>query len=262
MQLKKGTLFLYLLHYDTPAHFLSWKASESHNKTLFYGKNHLNILFWLYKSKMNKQGEVPFYLRVTYSNQRKNQSTGFNIPPARWDVKKGLMKGLNEQAKQVNTFILQSQSRLMDLFNEMLRERDVNLEILLDRFKDRESKSHTLLELVEHHNNDFKARIGTDYTFSTFEKYDILRRKLAAFILHVYHKKDIRLKGLTPKFMANFDFYLKNNERNQHNTSTKYLKNSKKVLNVGILNGWINEPFECFKVTYMMLNEYTLRNMS
>ena len=78
-----------------------------------------------------------------------------------------MMKDINEEAKQVNTFILQSQSRLIELFNEMIQNRDVNLEILLDRFKDNNSNSHTLMELVNYHNSDFEARIGTDYTFST-----------------------------------------------------------------------------------------------
>jgi hypothetical protein len=44
-------------------------------------------LFWLYKSKRNKQGEAPIYLRVTYNKERKNLSTAYNINPSRWDRK-------------------------------------------------------------------------------------------------------------------------------------------------------------------------------
>ena len=139
----------------------------------------------------------------------------------------------------------------MELFNAMLKERDINLDILIDRFFGKDINNSTLLELVEYHNKDFESRIGTDYAFSTFEKYDILNRKLQVFIPEVYGKKDLRLRDLTPKFMADFDYYLKTHDKNEANTATKYLKNLKKILNVGVENGWLEEnPFRNYKATY------------
>ncbi|MBL7738454.1 MAG: site-specific integrase [Chitinophagaceae bacterium] len=213
--------------------------------------NNLNILFWLYKSKLNKKGEAPLYLRITYQKERKNISTGYNISPEKWDKTKSLMKGIKEEAKQVNAYIFQTKAKLMEVFNDMLKERDINLDILVNRFFGRDTNNMTLLELVRYHNKDFQLRIGIDYTFSTFEKYDILRRKLEAFIPHRYDKKDVRLKDLSHKFMSDFDFYLKDHDKNEHNTSTKYLKNLKKTLNMGVLNGWIDEnPFDNYKAVY------------
>ncbi len=213
--------------------------------------NNLNILFWLYKSKLNKQGEAPIYLRITYNKERKNISTGFNIAPVRWDGDRTTVKGVKDDAIQVNAYISQTKARLMVLFNEMLKERDINLDILIDRFFGRDANNMTLMELVQHHNDDFKARIGTDYAYSTFEKYDILRKKLEAFIPYKYKKRDVRLKDLGHVFMADFDFYLKKHDGNEHNTTTKYLKNLKKILNVGVVNGWIDEnPFEGYRATY------------
>ena len=213
--------------------------------------NNLHILFWLYKSKKNKQNEAPIYLRITYNNERKNISTGYYLHPVRWDDTKAMVKGSKDDAKQINSYISQTKATLMELFNDMLKNRDINLDILVDRLFGRDVNKMTLMELVEHHNTDFYARIGTDYTFSTYEKYDILRRKLEAFIQFKYQKKDIRLKDLGHKFMADFDFYLKNHDKNEHNTATKYLKNLKKILNTGVVNGWVEEnPFENFRSTY------------
>ena len=74
------------------------------------------------------------------------------------------------------------------------------------------------------------------------DKYDIPYRKLKLFVPNKYNKKDIRLKDLNHKFMADFDFYLKNHDKNQHNTALKYLQNLKKIINVGVLEnmkiGW------------------------
>lgn len=213
--------------------------------------NNLSILFWLYKSRKNKSDESPIYLRITFDGNRKNISTGFNISNERWDNKKGLVRGNKTDAIQINAYISQTKTKLMELFNQLLKEGDINLDVLIDRFFGRDINTVTLLELVSFHNKDFEARIGTDYTFSTFEKYDILRRKLEVFIPYQYKKKDVRLKDLGHKFMADFDFYLKNHDKNEHNTTTKYLKNLKKILNVGVVNGWIDKnPFENFVATY------------
>lgn len=213
--------------------------------------NNIKILFWIHKSKLNKKGEAPVYLRLTYNNQRKNLSTGYNVLPERWDGIKSMVKGLKANAVHINSYISQTRARVMELFNEMLKERDIDLDTLMDRFFGRDIDNRSLLELVEHHNADFQSRIGTDYTQSTFEKYDILHRKLIKFIPFRYQKKDIRLRDLSVNFMADFDFYLKNHDSNEHNTATKYLKNLKKILNVGVRSGWIDEnPFEHYKSVY------------
>ena len=51
--------------------------------------------------------------------------------------------------------------------------------------------------------------------------------------------------------MADFDFYLKNHDKNEHNTAVKYLQNLKKIINVGVINQWIKDnPFKQFKTGY------------
>lgn len=74
---------------------------------------------------------------------------------------------------------------------------------------------------------------------------------MVEFIPYKYQKKDLRLRDLTVKFMGDFDFYLKNHDKNEHNTSTKYLKNLKKIINLGVSERWLEEnPFELFKSSY------------
>jgi len=214
-------------------------------------KNNITILAWLYKSRKNKHGQSPLYIRVSYNNQRKNISTGYNIDPLKWDAAKSRVKGKDDEAEAINSYLQQTQSKLVSLYNDMLKEGDINLDKLIDRFFGRDYSPMTLLELVKYHNEDFKKRIGIDYTFSTYEKYDILRKKIEAFIPTKYGKKDIRIKDLTIQFAADFDFYLKDNDKNKHNTVVKYITNLKKILNMAVTNGWIDKsPFIKFKSTF------------
>ena len=90
------------------------------------------------------------------------------------------VKGKDGEAEAINSYLQQTQSKLVSLNNDMMKEGDVNLDKLVDRFFGRGHKPMTLLELVKYHNDVFYKRISIDYTFSTYEKYDILRKKLEA----------------------------------------------------------------------------------
>lgn len=133
----------------------------------------------------------------------------------------------------------------------MLKEGEINLDRLVDKFFGRDLVPMTLLELIQYHNDDFNKRIGIDYTFSTFEKYDILRKKMELFIPHQYGKKDIRLQDINHVFASDFDFYLKDNDKNQHNTVVKYIINLKKIFNLAVKNNWIvKNPLSNFRASY------------
>jgi len=213
--------------------------------------NNIKILFWLFKARLNKRNQAPLCLRITYNNKRKNFSTGFYVEPEKWDNVRYKVKSSQENASSINNYIHQTRARLMALFNEMLIDGDVNIDRLLEQLLGKNSSQRTILEAVNYHNDDFKQRIGIDYTMSTFEKYDILRKKLELFIPHRYNKKDIFLKDLSPSFATDFEFYLKSHDGNKHNTVVKYLTNLKKILNMAVLNGWIDKsPFKNVKAVF------------
>jgi len=214
-------------------------------------KNNITILILIVKNKLNRNGLAPLYIRLSYCQQRKSISTGYNIDPLKWDAAKMRVKGKDGEAEAINSYLQQTQSKLVSLYNDMMKEGDFNLDKLVDRFFGRDHTPMTLLELVNYHNEDFKKRIGIDYTFSTFEKYDILRKKLEAFIPVKYGKQDMRIRDLSFQFAADFDFYLKEHDKNKHNTVVKYITNLKKILNMAVTNGWIDKsPFIRFKSTF------------
>jgi integrase len=213
--------------------------------------NNIKILFWIQPSKTNKKEEAPLYLRLTHQGIRKNMATGFKIHPRLWDSLKGRVKGTNSHANNINAQLQHIRERLMTIFNQLLRDGNANLDKLLDCYRDKDKEVVSLLQLVMLHNKDFQSKIGVVYRYSTYEKYEILLKKLQLFIPYKYGKEDFGLKNLSCQFIEDFDFYLRVHDHNQHNTAIKYLKNLKKIINIGVMKGWVSEsPFINYRAVY------------
>lgn len=65
-------------------------------------ENSIQLFLWLYKSKVNSKGLAPIFLRITIDGGKAEISTGISLPLKQWEAKKGLIRGSNEEAKELN----------------------------------------------------------------------------------------------------------------------------------------------------------------
>lgn len=213
--------------------------------------NNVSILFWIKANRINKRGAAPLMLRISFNNQRKEFSTGFSLEPSKWDNSKYRVKAKTQEANQINQYIDEAKAKILSIFRDMVLDEDISLDRLIDRFLGKDEQTLTLRQLVKYHNENFKSRVGVDFAFSTFEKYEITAKRIESFLLEHYKKPDFRLKDLNNRFITDFDYYLKTVHKNDHNTTTKYCKNLKKILNVAVTNNWIEaNPFNGYKCSY------------
>ena len=63
----------------------------------------LSILFWLNRSKCNRNGHTPIYCRITVDGRRAELSTGKWIEPDRWNQNAARVRGINEETKTIYT---------------------------------------------------------------------------------------------------------------------------------------------------------------
>ncbi len=211
----------------------------------------LTILFWVYKSRVNKKGNAPLVLRLSYGTQRKQHYTGVSIPVEKWDAAKSKAKGKDDQASNINTYIRNVSNRIMEIYNEMIRTGDVYLDHLVDKMLGKDENNMTLIQLVNYHSSEMRKRIGIDYTIGTLKKYQVTKGKLERFLSSQYKKTDIRLKDLDRKFIADFDIFMKIVDKNDQNTTTKHCKNLKAIINLAVANDWMEKsPFSSFRCPY------------
>jgi len=215
-------------------------------------KNTSSILFYIRRYRINKDGKAPIYLRITIKGKRADFTTNRFIIPDKWVVSGQMMKGSNEEARILNTYLTTLRNKVLQHINSLeLQGMDVTIESLSQAVLGIDQEQHTLLELFNYHNDRMKSLIGLDYAIGTYKRYLVTKGKVEAFLKKQYKMDNISIDDLDHAFITNFEFYLKTVDKVQNNTAMKYIKNLKKVVKIAIENEWLDhDPFIRFKCSY------------
>lgn len=205
-----------------------------------------SLLFYIRRNKLNKAGEAPVFMRITVNGQRADASVKRMIEPRLWNTAKGKALENGRGGRDLNLYLDAILANILRIQRDMeLEGLSVSAHTVLDRYlgKDRPER-HSLLEVFRTHNEKCRALSGIDFAPGTVERYDTCLRLTAEFIGSVYKKGDLYLDELSCQFVEDFEFYLKTVRKCCHNTTTKYLKNFKKITRIAISKGWMKEdPF-------------------
>jgi site-specific recombinase XerD len=209
-----------------------------------------SVLFYVKRNKELKNGNIPIYARVTINGKRAEFSTQIDISEQAWDSNKGMALGNSKKAKEINQHL--------ELIKLKLREHRIHLEqdneeITAENVKNRylgiDCDVRTLLEVFDEHNLKCQQLVGKDYSPLTAIRYRTCRNHVSEFIKNKYKKKDIRMTEVTHAFIKDFEFYLKTARNIGHNSTVRYIKNLRKIVNMALANNWLKtNPFA--NITY------------
>ncbi len=203
------------------------------------------VLFYVKRTKALKDGTLPIYARITINGQRTEFSIQRSVDKNLWDAKKGCARGYTKHANNLNSNLDLVKSLLQEHKMDLTeRGKDVTTISLKNAYLGVEEKVRTILQVFQDHNERCKDLVDIDFAYATYQRYITCYRHVERFILVWYKKKDIRLQDVNPVFVRDFEFYLKKERKCNHNTTTKYLKNFKKIIRIALANGWIkSDPF-------------------
>jgi len=207
------------------------------------------VLFYIKRTRLLKDGTVPIYVRVTVNGQRAEFRAQRSVEPDNWDSKKGCVRGYSKAANELNSFLefikSQIQVHKVDLAE---RGKPINAISLKNAYLGIDENQKTILQVFKEHNERCKGLVNIDFAPATVQRYETSYRHVEQFINFKYKKKDLELHEVTPRFVKDFEFYLKVQRKCNHNSATKYLKNFKKITRLAIANGWLKrDPFTNIK---------------
>ena len=232
-------------------------------------RNTFNISFYVQKTRVAKNGEVPVVMRVTVNGQRVVTSVNLKVDPRKWNAAAGKSTANTKKDYEINARIDTIRARVMQVHRQMeLDGETITAQGVIDRYLGRDTKPVVmLLELFREHNEKCHKLSGNGMAAGTVERYTTSYKHTADFIKLVYRKEDVPVADVDHKFIKDYEFYLRTERKCCHNSAVKYLKNFGKIIRIAIAEGHITKnPFANIKlkledVDRDFLEDHEIRSM-
>ncbi len=203
------------------------------------------ILFWVYRSRINKRGQAPIMMRITSNGKKITFSTNLFIALKSWDQDKQRVKGSSTLAHEINKVILNLTTSAWNAYNECIKRKlPIEPDIIRNIITSKNFYSTTITGAFTYQIDNLKARIGHDVAIYTVKKYQTTERKIKSFLTTQLSRNDMYLHELNHKFIIEFDLFMRTHEKLKHNAVMKNMQQLKRVIKICLNNGWIEkDPF-------------------
>ena len=211
-------------------------------------RSSFNVLFFLKKTKLLKNGEASVCMRITVDGTRVENNIRKSIDPSLWSQAKESARGKSRKSCDLNAYIDNARIKLHQIFCELKEQNQpITARLLQEIFfgQDKEPEAvRTLIGTMQEHNDQCRALVGKDYALITVRRYESCKRYLVELIRQKYGKDDLPLAEVNGELVRAFEFYLKTEKGCQQNTVIRYMKCLKKITNLALANEWIaKDPF-------------------
>lgn len=210
----------------------------------------MNILFFVLKTKLLKNGEAPILMRITINGQYEEIRIQRSVPLKSWNPAKGCSKGKDRASIELNNYISALTTRAYEKHKELTFESAlITPKVILKRVFGKDETVRTLLGTVKEEISSMEKVVDIDYSPVTINRYKNVLRKLETFVPRFYEKDDITFHELSPDFIKAFDVFLKTEAGLCRNTIVRYMKCLKKITNMAIAKEWMRkDPFYGYKM--------------
>ncbi|WP_417857291.1 site-specific integrase [Xanthomarina gelatinilytica] len=208
--------------------------------------NHLfSFIFYIKRSKADKNGKANVYLRITVNGNRAELSISKKVAVNKWISSAGKLKGSSTEALQINSHIDSISNKIHRIHQKLVEENnDISAIKIRDIYCGKEDNHKMLLKIFKDHNNQVERLVGKDFAAGTLERYKTAKKHIENYIKFEYKLNDISVKDVDHKFINGFEYYLKTERNCSHNTAIKYITNFKKIIRIAYANDWIlKDPF-------------------
>ena len=215
-------------------------------------RDSFNVLFFIKKTKLLKNGEASVCMRITVNGARVETNIRKSIEPVSWNQAKECARGKSRKSTELNNYIEESRIKLHRIYTQLEENGElITARILQEKFFGVDKKVEqvrTIIGTMHEHNEQCRALVGKDFALITVRRYECCTRYLAELIKLKYDKEDLPITEVSGELVRAFEFYLKTEKNCQQNTVIRYMKCLKKIINLALANEWIDKnPFAGIK---------------
>jgi len=210
------------------------------------------ILFYIKRNNPKKNGNVVIMGRVTIDGERAQFSTKLEIHPDKWDNKMGRAKGNTASIANLNRLLDNIRAKASMHYTRLM---DDNGYVLPDRIKNAllglEEKGKTIMFYFEKFNAQYKMKVGTMVTRTTYLRYELAQNRLTDFLKKHKGASDIPFMEINTIFLQDFYLYLRNTHKSGNNNAMKTMQHVRSVFNYIKNSGeTFIDPFANFKMSF------------
>jgi site-specific recombinase XerD len=211
----------------------------------------LSILFYLRRDKKKSEKEIPIYMRITVNGKRAEMAIQRFINPEYWNNVAGIPRGSRNEIKQLNEYLSLQRSKAYQAQKSLIEDgKPVTAVGIRNIVQGISGNQHTLLETFTYHNKLMMEEVGITFSPTTLTRYETTKDHIKTFLKLQYKTDDIFLTQLNHEFATNLEHYFKTVKSCNHNTTSKYIKNLKKVINLALKIDWLGkDPFKNYSAT-------------
>jgi site-specific recombinase XerD len=208
-------------------------------------KTKITLHFYAKSTKMNANGKLPIYVRLTVNGQRLEFSSKKFIEKAKWSSELSKMKGHTEEARSINSYLDMMRSKVLNAEMELLhKEEELSIENFQSILLEKNKNHRMLIPVFQDHNNKMKELLGKKYAPGTLQRFEVTLNHIQNFLQWKYNLTDIRIDKVDHCFITDLEFYLRSVKNCSNNTSVKYVRNFRKIIKICLNNDWLEKnPF-------------------
>lgn len=212
-------------------------------------KTKITLHFYAKSTKANANGLLPIYVRLTVDGKRLEFSTKKFVEKSKWSSELAKMKGTNEEARSINSYLDLMKSKVLDAQMEFLhRNETLSIESFKSKLLGTEDRQRMLVPIFKDHNNKIKELVGKEYAPGTLERYTTSLKHTIEFMEWKYNVSDIDIIKIDHAFITDYEFWLRSVRNCANNTAVKYIKNFSKIIKICLANDWLDKnPFANYK---------------
>jgi site-specific recombinase XerD len=227
----------------------------------FMTPNTFSVHFIIRNDRMDKEGYVPIYAKITINGERLSMALNYRIKASNWLAKAEQAKANTSNSKEINLAIEAMKSRIYQAHSFLLATAKALTaeELKLQIFGEQAPKVPTLLELTRQHNEQFEKMVGIKYSYGSLKNYKTSLRFLTEYIPTYNNKKDIPLKDVNYKFAEAFYHFLTTQKTSKQNGANKHIQRLKKIINYAVKLDYLpKNTLESFSLEFSPVNKVAL----
>ena len=203
------------------------------------------VSFYLRSNYENKEGKSPVMLRIFLGGEMTNfGTTKIFVKKSLWSNATSRLRGRTTEALSVNAALDAISTTLYGIYRKYENDESLSLDLIRTVYFGKNREFTSFLPVFDKFLEDIKQRVGKTIGADSLQKYSVLRRHFAEFLMYKYSRKDIGLNEFTSAVVQDFHLYMSTVAGCAYNTSVKKVKTLKTITIYAQKRGFLlHDPF-------------------